>query len=1074
MSEGARSYVQRMADEQLFQKLEAGLFCYVLNSRQMGKSSLCVRTKAKLELAGIHTVFVDLTKIGGRNVTVDQWYAGIAFEVGRTLNLRNEIVTYWKENDRISAMQKLFECLRYLVLEKIEGSLVIFVDEIDCTRSLPFDTDEFFAGIRECYNRRVLDSTYDRLTFCLLGVAVPTDLIKNSKTTPFNVGERVYLRDFTLDEALSLAKGLPTEGENLVRRVHFWTNGHPFLTQSLCTAIANNPQIRSEKDVDDLVARELLDPKARETDINLADVGARVLTGNNEGEDPDKFRADVLSAYSKVLKGRETIADDESNRISAVLKLSGLMRSEDKALKVRNRIYEKAFDKTWIQENMPGQELRRQRRAFALGVVRTSLVAAVIIGVIAFMAFQNYGLRIAAEKTARAERYQSYVATMNFIPSIYEQGNVTKIHNLLADRANDAWKGFEWSYWDRISHPADAESVKTEPANFLSLSKDGQEIVMTEQGELWIFDSHTLALNRKVEAECTPSSQIVFLRDKTVFIQALDGIGGILVDYSTGKAKKLLPNYRYFAFGLGVSPDGRRMLAQRDGADGSYVYDLDTDKVSSIGTGAACFSPDGRLLALSGGSGGPANPKFFVKFLDSHTLKELRTVQTPHFFGSPRFSSDGLTYLGVDNLRLVQSMDVATGRTVESQQMDEEFSTMNSAGSKYYVVGTRSGRLITYDLKTLQKVWDVKLTEGRIPTIAISDNGKYAFALSRVRKGFLVDLDKKELLRTIPEANTTFFLRDNSAFVTAYSNLALYKVGVSDLVTTTAMPPRTELYKFRQVGNKEFVTLRDDQQVRKIYEIVGDKLELKATRPKLEWVTSATGNFWCIQERGKQFAIRDIYREKDLLTFGGGQFTKGVLESIGDDKVAISRDARTIEIWSLVTKRKLGEITWPAEIDIFKSDAAGRQLIVSDRPNAEVGIVDVETCKIRWRRSRDNGGHSQNVTSARFSRDGKLLVTASDDDSAALWDAQTGTRLQRFVGHAQSVMYADISPDNSRVASVSDDQTLRAWDAKTGLELSILGSPGPSPTLCVFTMDGKAILTGTEDFHLKRWPITQR
>jgi len=43
------------------------------------------------------------------------------------------------------------------------------VDEIDAVRSLPFSTDEFFAAIRECYNRRTTDPAYERLTFCRLG-----------------------------------------------------------------------------------------------------------------------------------------------------------------------------------------------------------------------------------------------------------------------------------------------------------------------------------------------------------------------------------------------------------------------------------------------------------------------------------------------------------------------------------------------------------------------------------------------------------------------------------------------------------------------------------------------------------------------------------------------------------------------------------------------------------------------------------------------------------------------------------------------------------------------------------------
>src|SRR5262245_55952659 len=80
------SYVERTAYRALLEAILAGKFCYVLNSSQMGKSSLCVRTMARLAASGARCAFVDLTKIGGRNVTPDQWYAGLSVEVGRPLS----------------------------------------------------------------------------------------------------------------------------------------------------------------------------------------------------------------------------------------------------------------------------------------------------------------------------------------------------------------------------------------------------------------------------------------------------------------------------------------------------------------------------------------------------------------------------------------------------------------------------------------------------------------------------------------------------------------------------------------------------------------------------------------------------------------------------------------------------------------------------------------------------------------------------------------------------------------------------------------------------------------------------
>src|SRR5262249_16914875 len=118
--------------------------------------------------------------------------------------------------------------------------LVIFIDEIDAVRSLPFSTDEFLAGIRECYNRRTEHPLFQRLTFCLLGVATPSDLIRDTRITPFNIGKRIELADFTAEEAAPLAAGLRGHGASeqtakvLLERILDWTGGHPYLTQRLC------------------------------------------------------------------------------------------------------------------------------------------------------------------------------------------------------------------------------------------------------------------------------------------------------------------------------------------------------------------------------------------------------------------------------------------------------------------------------------------------------------------------------------------------------------------------------------------------------------------------------------------------------------------------------------------------------------------------------------------------------------------------------------------------------------------------------------------------------------------------
>src|SRR5207249_2810891 len=164
-----------------FENLLVGEFCYVLNSRQMGKSSLMVRTAERLKAEGIPVVVLDLTAIG-QNLTPEQWYDGLLTLLAEQLHLEDQLEDFWLDNPKLGPLQRFFAAIQKVALSKLSGSLVLFVDEIDVVRSLPFSADEFFAGIRQCYVGRATDPELKRLTFCLLGTATPADLIQDTRT----------------------------------------------------------------------------------------------------------------------------------------------------------------------------------------------------------------------------------------------------------------------------------------------------------------------------------------------------------------------------------------------------------------------------------------------------------------------------------------------------------------------------------------------------------------------------------------------------------------------------------------------------------------------------------------------------------------------------------------------------------------------------------------------------------------------------------------------------------------------------------------------------------------------------
>jgi hypothetical protein len=202
----APSYAKRPADDELFELASSGQFCYVLTPRQMGKSSLMIRIARRLADQGIRAAVVDLTQIGV-DATAEQWYLGLLSQLKRSLRLSVDPTAWWQERGALSPAQRFTDFLRDVVLTEIQARVVIFIDEIDSTLKCDF-RDDFFAAVRAMYNARAEEPCFERLTFVMLGVASPPDLIRDPTRTPFNIGQAIALDEFSLTDAAVLQSGL--------------------------------------------------------------------------------------------------------------------------------------------------------------------------------------------------------------------------------------------------------------------------------------------------------------------------------------------------------------------------------------------------------------------------------------------------------------------------------------------------------------------------------------------------------------------------------------------------------------------------------------------------------------------------------------------------------------------------------------------------------------------------------------------------------------------------------------------------------------------------------------------------
>ncbi len=219
--------------------------------------------------------------------------------------------------------------------------------------------------------------------------------------------------------------------------------------------------------------------------------------------------------------------------------------------------------------------------------------------------------------------------------------------------------------------------------------------------------------------------------------------------------------------------------------------------------------------------------------------------------------------------------------------------------------------------------------------------------------------------------------------------------------------------------------------------------------------------------------VWDAQRGKKLWELFGHQASVNNARFSPDGKLIVSSSGDNVaRVWDANTGKLL---TWlEGHVDsitmaTFSPVDPNLILTISRDRTGRVWKKGTDGHHTDWHTINELKGHTDILTSAEFSPDGKFIVTAGRDRSVRVWNALTEHGRLAYYGHTGALNDAAFSPDGRWVVSASSDNTARVWDTQNLLPTLTLDSHKDSLNSVNFSQNGKFIITGSDDHTAKIW-----
>src|SRR5947209_525364 len=256
-------YIQREADHEVMRLLERMEYVQLSEPPQQGKTSLIFRVRDRLNNTTRIVTYLDVTAL--KVTTEASWYRDLREQLIQQLRSFLKVEELKSVPVDASSWRTFLQELmstRTRQRSSTPPQIIIALDEVE---HVPIEwATPFFQVLRQVHTMRSIESNFKRLSFMLSGSFNPQHLTTDVPSSPFNIATRVDLKDFDMEQVLhlvSLFSFAPEEvrmRDALARRIYYWTDGQPYLTQWLCHQLAVEQTRPITTDLVDKAVRSLL------------------------------------------------------------------------------------------------------------------------------------------------------------------------------------------------------------------------------------------------------------------------------------------------------------------------------------------------------------------------------------------------------------------------------------------------------------------------------------------------------------------------------------------------------------------------------------------------------------------------------------------------------------------------------------------------------------------------------------------------------------------------------------------------------------------------------------------------